>query len=107
MNNSFGEYGSLLKQAQRLQSEIDQAREQLKQTTVEGVAGGGAVRVTVTGDRMLTKVEIAPEIMLKPDRTLLEDLVLAAVRDGLTKAAKLSEETMGRITGGVQLPGLF
>ncbi len=107
MNNSSGEFGSLLKQAQRMQQELDLAREQLKRTTVEGVAGGGAVKVVATGDRNVVKVEIAPEILHKADRALLEDLMLAAVRDALSKAAKLSDEAIARVTGGVQLPGLF
>jgi hypothetical protein len=107
MTQSFGEYGSLLKQAQRMQRELDAAREELKKRAVEGVAGGGAVRVTFGGDRSVSKVEIAPELLVKPDRALLEDLVRAAVRDGLERTAKLEAEALARVTGGVQLPGLF
>jgi len=106
VTSPFGELGSLLKQAQKMQRDLDKAREELAKVSVEGNAGAGAVRVVVTGDRQVTKVEIAPETLTQCDRELLEDLILAAVRDGIDKAAKLSEETLGKITGGLNLPGL-
>ena len=107
MSGSFGELGSLLKQAQKMQRDLDKAREELKHTTVEGMAGAGAVRVQVTGDRQVTKIEISPETLKTCDKEALEDLILAALRDGIGRASKLSEETMGKVTGGVNLPGLF
>jgi hypothetical protein len=107
MTGSFGEIGSLLKQAQQMQRELDRVREELKARTVEGSSGGGAVRVWVTGDRSVTKIEIAPELLAKPEKALLEDLVLAALRDGLGKANKLSTDAFAKITGGLQLPGMF
>ena len=107
MSGSFGELGGLLKQAQQMQRDLDRAREELKGKTVEGTAGGGAVRVWITGDRQVTRVEISPEAALQGDVAILEDLVLSAMRDGLAKAARLAEETLGRVTGGVNLPGLF
>jgi nucleoid-associated protein EbfC len=107
MSSSFGEFGSLLKQAQEMQRELDRVREELHKTTVEGSAGGGAVRVLVTGDRSVVKVEISPEAMSQGDRSLLEDLLLAALKDGTAKASKLAEEALGKVTGGVRLPGLF
>jgi len=107
MSGSFGELGSLLKQAQQMQRELDRVREELKTRTVEGIAGGGTVRVQVSGDRNVLKIEIAPELLAKPDKALLEDLVLAALRDGLGRASQVSSEAFARITGGIQLPGLF
>ncbi len=107
MTGSFGEFGSLLKQAQQMQRELDRVREELRRTTVEGSAGGGAVRVLVTGDRQVTKVEIAPEVLSAGDATMIEDLILTALRDGTAKAGKLAEEALGKVTGGVSLPGLF
>ncbi len=106
MSGPFGELGSLLKQAQQMQRELDKAREELAGVTVEGSSGAGAVRVVVTGDKQIKKVEISEETMKHSDRAMLEDLVLAAVRDGLEKAGKLSDETLGKITGGLNLPGL-
>ena len=107
MSSSFGEFGSLLKQAQEMQRELDRVREELRQRTVEGTAGGGAVRVLVTGDRQVTKIEIAPSVLEGKDPALVEDLVLSALRDGIGKASKLAEESLGRVTGGIHLPGLF
>jgi hypothetical protein len=107
MTGSFGELGSLLKQAQQMQRDLDKVREELRARTVEGSAGGGAVKVTVTGDRQVTRVEISDAIARSGDRAMLEDLVLGALRDGLTKSAKMSAEAFGRVTGGLSLPGLF
>jgi DNA-binding YbaB/EbfC family protein len=107
MSGSFGELGSLLKQAQKMQRDLDKVREELRSSVVEGTAGAGAVRVEVTGDRQVTKVEISAETLADCDKQEIEDLVLAALRDGIGRASKLAEETMGKVTGGVNLPGLF
>ena len=107
MNGAFGDMGSLLKQAQQMQRELDRVREELKTRTVEGTAGGGAARVTASGDRTVVKVELSAELLARPDKTLLEDLVLAATRDAQAKAARLAAEAMAKVTGGIQLPGLF
>jgi nucleoid-associated protein EbfC len=107
MSSSFGEFGSLLKQAQEMQRELDRVREELRNTTVEGTAGGGAVRVSVTGDRNVAAISISPEALAQADKGLLEDLILSALRDGNARATKLAEERLGKVTGGVRLPGLF
>lgn len=107
MTGSFGELGSLLKQAQQMQRELDRVRNELRARTIEGTAGGGAVRVWVTGDRQVTKVEIAPELFKEGDKARVEELLLGALRDGIGKASRLAEESLGKVTGGVNLPGLF
>jgi len=107
MTGSFGEFGSLLKQAQKMQRELDRVREELRQTTCEGSAGGGAVRVLVTGDRQVTRVEISEEVLATGDKALIEDLVLSALRDGGEKAGQLAREAIAKVTGGVNLPGLY
>ena len=107
MSGSFGDMGNILRQAQEMQRELDKARGALRKASVEGTAGGGAVRVTVTGDRHVTAVEISAEVVSAADKSMLEDLVLAAVRNGLEQAAKLEKESLGRVTGGMDLPGLF
>lgn len=106
MTGPLGELGGLLKQAQQMQRDLDRAREQLAALSVEGSSGGGAVRVVVTGDRKVTKVEISDEALAQSDKEMLEDLILAAVRDGIEKASKLAEEALGKITGGLNLPGI-
>lgn len=107
MSGSFGEMGSLLKQAQQMQRELDRVRTELRNKTVEGTAGGGVVKVWVTGDRQVTRVEIAAEAIKDGDKAMLEDLVLAALRDGIGRASRLADESLAKVTGGMNLPGLF
>ena len=87
-------------------TDLDKAREGLTKMTVAGSAGGGAVRALVAGDGQLTKIEISAQALAQADKEKIEELVLAAVQEGIEKAAKLSEETLGKITGGLNLPGL-
>jgi hypothetical protein len=105
MSGTFGEMGNLLKQAQQMQRELDRAREELRKARVEGNAGGGAVRVEVDGEGMVQRVTIQPDAA--GDAKLLEDLVLAAARDALGRAAKLRQERLARVTGGLSLPGIL
>lgn len=107
MSGSFGEMGNLLKQAQKMQRAMDEAREELRDTTVDGTAGGGMVRAVVRGDGQVEKVEIADEALRQGDKSLLEEMVLAAVRDGIGRANRLSEERLAKVTGGLNLPGLM
>ena len=107
MVGSFGEMGNLLKQAQEMQRQLDRLRAELAEMRVEGTSGGGAVKVVVSGDRKVHGVAIAPEVAAAGDAGMLEDLVLTAVQDGIAKAERLAEETLSRLTGGLQLPGLF
>lgn len=106
MSGTFGDMGNLLRQAQEMHRLMEKAREELRKTVVEGSAGGGAVRVQVSGEGMLLKVEISREAQASQDKSLLEDLVLAAVRDGLTRATQLREERLSKISGGLSLPGM-
>jgi DNA-binding YbaB/EbfC family protein len=99
--------GNLLKQAQQMQRELDRAREELRTTMVEGSSGGGAVKVEVNGEGMVIRISIRKDALEGGDASLLEDLVLAAVRDGITKANALRDERLARVSGGLSLPGLF
>ena len=108
MTGSLGDMGNLLRQAQEMQRELDRVREELKTRTVEGTAGGGVVRVAMTADRQeVQKVEIAPDVLKSGDKDMIEDLVLTALRDALKKAGLLANEAMSKVTGGLNLPGLF
>lgn len=107
MSGAFGDMGNLLKQAQKMQKDLERAREDLKSARVEGSAGGGAVRVEVDGDGKILAVHIQPEALGTKDPGMIEDLVLAAARDAQTKANALREERIGRVSGGLNLPGLF
>lgn len=107
MSGSFGEMGNLLKQAQQMQKAMDEAREELRDTTVEGTAGGGVVVATVRGDGLVESIDISEEALRQGGKEMLEELVLAAVRDGITRANRLSEERLSKVTGGLNLPGLM
>ncbi|HKH22995.1 MAG TPA: YbaB/EbfC family nucleoid-associated protein [Solirubrobacterales bacterium] len=98
----------LLKQAQQMQAEMAKAQEQLKDETVEASAGGGMVKVTMTGDLQLREITISPEAIDPEDPELLQDMVSAAVNEALRSAQELAASRMGGITGGLGggLPGL-
>jgi nucleoid-associated protein EbfC len=98
----------LLKQAQQMQAEMAKAQEELKNETVEASAGGGMVKVTMTGDMHLREIKIAPEAIDPDDPELLQDMVTAAVNEALRSAQELAASRMGGIAGlgGGGLPGL-
>lgn len=102
-----GDLGNLLKQAQKMQREMDLAREEIREMTVEGSAGGGAARVEVDGDGTVKAVHLSDEAGLGDDMSALADLVLAAVRDAQTRAEQVKRERLSKVTGGMDLPGLF
>ena len=98
----------LMKQAQKMQSEMAKAQESLAEMTVEGESGGGMVKVVVNGCQQIVSVKINPEIVDPEDVEMLEDLVLAAVKEGVRLSQEMANETMQKITGGMGLPnGLF
>lgn len=94
----------LMKQAQKMQREMNKAQEKLQEMEVEGVAGGGVVKVTATGGNVIKAIEIAPEVVDPEDVEMLQDLILAAINDAMNKASELANTEMGRITGGMKMP---
>jgi len=106
--SGLGDMGNLLKQAQEMQRQVDRVKGELRAATVEGLAGGGVVRVELSADRHEVKsVHVSPDAARSADPKLLEDLVLGALQDALRRAAEAEREAIGRVTGGMQLPGLF
>ncbi|MBL8862696.1 MAG: YbaB/EbfC family nucleoid-associated protein [Planctomycetes bacterium] len=103
MSGSFGEMGNLLKQAQEMQRQLERVREEVKTLRVVGRAGGDAVRVEVDGDGAVLRVWITPDA--SSDARLLEELVLAAARDAQGRAALERQARMGKVMGGLPLPG--
>jgi DNA-binding YbaB/EbfC family protein len=99
MNKQF------LKQAQQMQARLQQAQTEIEQAKVEGSAGGGVVKVVMTGKQALESVTIAPEAA--QDVELLQDLILAAVNDASTKVQNMVSKKMGAVTGGMKIPGLM
>ena len=96
----------LLKQAQKMQQDMVQAQEALKDETVEASAGGGMVKVTVTGDLEIKAITIDPQAVDPDDVELLQDMVLAAVNEGLRMAQELAESKLGGATAGLDLGAL-
>jgi DNA-binding YbaB/EbfC family protein len=98
----------LLKQAQQMQAEMAKAQEELKDEIVEASAGGGMVKVTMTGDLQLREITISPDAVDPEDVELLQDMVTAAVNEALRSAQELAANKMGGIAGGLGggLPGL-
>jgi len=97
----------MMKQVKKMQEQMMKAQEELGNKTVEGTAGGGAVTVTATGHRKITRIVIKPEAVDPDDVEMLQDLVLTAVNDALTKAEQLAEQDMSKLTAGLKIPGLF
>ena len=95
----------LMKQAQKMQTDVARVQEELKDKQVEGQAGGGVVRVTANGAQEIVSIFIDPEVIDPADKEMLEDLVLAAVREALAAAREVAAQEMGRVTGGMGLPG--
>ena len=87
-----------------MQARLQQAQLEIEQTKVEGTAGGGVVKVVMTGKQVLESVTISPEAAQDVD--LLQDLVLAAVNDASTKVQDMVSKKMGAVTGGIKIPGL-
>ena len=98
--------GNLLKQAQQFQTKIAKLQEELEDRTVEASAGGGMVTVVVNGRQEIISINIEPEVINSDDKEMLQDLILAAVNDGLSKAKEMVNEEMGKLTRGLNLPNI-
>lgn len=99
--------GDIVKQAQRLKAEMDRLQAEAATKTVEGSAGGGMVTVVANGKGDLLSVKIDPEVARGEDLEMLQDLVVAAANDALRRARELLAQEVSRLTGGLNLPGLF
>jgi len=97
----MGGQAGMMQQLQRLQQQMAEAQEKLAQESVSATAGGGAVKVTMSGDQKCQAVEIAPELLKDADAEMLQDLVLTAVNLALDKSRELQEQTMGPLAGGL------
>ena len=98
--------GNLAKMAQQMQAQMAQAQEELRQTTLEATAGGGAVRVVITGAQELRSVEIDPAAVDPSEVEMLQDLILAAVNDAIGRSKQLADEKMAAVAGSIGLPGV-
>ncbi|MBX6354038.1 MAG: YbaB/EbfC family nucleoid-associated protein [Thermoflavifilum sp.] len=97
----------IMRQAKKMQEELMKAQEALQQQTLEGTAGGGAVKVTMDGAKNVRAVEISRDVVDPEDVEMLQDLILAAIQDASAKVDQLTQQTLGKYTRGLNLPGLF
>ncbi|PYN86640.1 MAG: YbaB/EbfC family nucleoid-associated protein [Candidatus Rokuibacteriota bacterium] len=95
-----------MKEAQKLQAQMAAMQEEVAKRKVDATAGGGMVTVEVNGKQELTAVKIDPEVVNKDDVQMLEDLVLAAANEALRKSRELVQQELGKLTGGLKIPGL-
>jgi DNA-binding YbaB/EbfC family protein len=96
----------MLQQLQSLQEEMLKVQDEVAATVVNATAGGGAVAVTVTGERRVQSITIAPEVVDPEDVEMLQDLVIAAVNSGLEQIDQMTNERMSPLTSGLEIPGL-
>ena len=102
-----GNMNNLMKQDQKLQKEMEQMQKDLETKEFEASVGGGAVVVKANGKKEIVSINIKPEVVDADDVEMLEDLVLSAVNEALRKAEEESANKMGKLTGGMNMPGLF
>lgn len=103
----MGNMNNLMKQAKKMQDQMVKMQEELEGRTVEASAGGGVITVTVSGKKEIIALEIQPAAVDPEDVEMLQDLIMAAVNEGLRKADEMVQGEMMKITGGMGMPGLF
>lgn len=99
-------FGKLMKQAQQMQEKMMRVQDELASKTVEATAGGGMVTAVVNGKHELVSLKIEKEVVDPDDIEMLQDLVVAAVNEGVRKAQEMAAEEMSKVTGGLNIPGL-
>jgi len=100
-------FGGMMKQAQELQAKMAKLQEEAAEKTIEASSGGGMVTVVVNGRQQVLSIKIDPEVVKAEDVDMLQDLVLAAVNEGLRKSQEAMADEMKGLTGGLNIPGLF
>jgi len=99
--------GNMMKEAQKLQARMLKMQEELAEKTVESAVGGGMIKVVANGRNQVVSIRIEKEVVNPEDVEMLQDLILAAVNDALTKSQEMVATQMGKLTGGLNLPGLM
>lgn len=99
--------GDMIKQVQTMQENMEKTREEIENTEFEATAGGDAIKAIVNGKKEVISVKLKEEVVDPDDIEMLEDLIVAAVNEAIRKADEKMEEEMGKLTGGMNIPGLF
>lgn len=105
--NTNKNMNNVIKQAQKMQEEMEKVQSELEEKTVEASAGGGMVEVSMSGKKEILSIKIKPEVVDPEDIETLEDLIMVAVNDAVKKADDMMTEGMSAVTGGINIPGLF
>jgi hypothetical protein len=100
-------FGNIMKQAQKMQAKIARLQEEMASRSVEATAGGGMVTAVVSGKKELLSMRIERDVVDPEDIEMLQDLIVAAVNEGLRRAQEMVSEEMSKITGGLNIPGLM
>ena len=103
----MGNMGKMMKQVQKMQSDLARVQEELADKTVSATSGGGVVEITINGKQEVQAVKIDPEAVDPEDVEMLEDLILTAVNEALRKSQEMAAEEMNKVTGNLKIPGLF
>lgn len=108
-SKSTGNQADIVKQAQAMQQQMLQVQEELKEKEVSSSVGGGAVTVKMNGQKEILEIKLSDDIVKEAasDKEMLEDLIVTAVKDAMNKADELAEAEMSKVTGGINIPGLF
>jgi nucleoid-associated protein EbfC len=99
--------GNMMKQAQKLQAGIVKLQEELALKTVEATSGGGMIKVQANGKQQIVSISIEKEVVDPNDVEMLQDLIIAAVNDALSKSQEMVSAEMSKLTGGISIPGLM
>ena len=99
-------FGNMMKEAQKLQEKMLAMQDEIAKKKVDATAGGGMVTVEANGKQEILSIKIDPEVINKDDAQMLEDLVLAACNEALRKSRELVQQELGKLTGGLKIPGL-
>lgn len=102
-----GNMNQMLKQAQKMQEQMMKMQEEMETKTYEATSGGGAVKVVISGKREVQEICLQPDVVDPEDIEMLQDLIVAAVNEGLRKLEADNASQMGQLTGGLNIPGLF
>jgi DNA-binding YbaB/EbfC family protein len=100
-------FGNILKQAQEIHGKIAQLQEEMAGKTVETSSGGGMVSIVMNGKQEVLNLRIDPEVVNREDVEMLQDLIVAAVNEAIRKSQEMMTEEMKKVTGGLNIPGLF
>ncbi|BDU50262.1 YbaB/EbfC family nucleoid-associated protein [Haliovirga abyssi] len=106
-SNGGGNSKNLIKQAQEMQKKMLLVQESLKEKEIEASVGGGAVVAKVNGQKELIGIELSKDIVDPEDIEMLQDLIVSAVKEAMRQAEEMAEKEMGKVTGGLDIPGLI